>query len=191
MSNSQNMVAENDEQECIRQSLAGKPEAFAVLVQRHQRMIHSLTYRITGSLTDAEDLAQETFVRAWQHLDSFQGEAKFSTWLCRIAMNTSLNWRRREGRRHEVHQTWASHALNDGAPQDSGTGSSELNHRVQAALDRLPAKQRAAIALTVYQEMDHGEAARVLGCAEATVSWRVFSARRKLKRWLKSEVSDE
>ena len=185
------MAAEHDEREWIRQSREGQAEAFAMLVRQHQRMVHSLTYRMTGSLNDAEDLAQETFVRAWQHLDSFADEAKFSTWLCRIAMNACLNWRQREGRRSEVHQTWATDALNDDPPHDSETPGSELNARVQAALDRLPAKQRAAIVLTVYQELTHAEAARTLCCSEATISWRVFAARAKLKRWLKPRQNHE
>jgi RNA polymerase sigma-70 factor, ECF subfamily len=178
------MAAEHDETEWIRQSREGQAEAFAMLVRQHQRMVHSLTYRMTGSLSDAEDLAQEAFVRAWQHLDAFQGDSKFSTWLCRIAMNACLNWRQREGRRSAIHQTWADDTLNEPAADTSGAASTEQNHRVQAALDRLPAKQRAAIVLTVYQELSHAEAARALGCTEATVSWRVFAARNKLKRWL-------
>lgn len=180
------MGAEHDEREWIRLSRAGEAEAFAKLVRLHQRMVHSLTYRMTGSLNDAEDLAQEAFVRAWQHLDSFAGEAKFSTWLCRIAMNACLNWRQREGRRQEVHQTWANDALADGPDHNASTANAELNQRVQAALNRLPAKQRAALVLTIYQELNHAEAARALGCTEATVSWRVFAARSKLKRWLQN-----
>ena len=185
------MAAENDEREWIRQSRAGEAEAFAALVRQHQRMIHSLTYRMTGSPAEAEDLAQETFLRAWRHLDSFQGEAKFSTWLCRIAMNASLNWRQRESRRSEVHQTWANDTFAPGPDQGARAAGGELNQRVQAALNRLPAKQRAALVLTVYEELNHAEAARALGCTEATISWRVFAARTKLKRWLKPEVSNE
>lgn len=181
------MAAENDEREWIRQSREGQAEAFASLVRLHQRMIHSLTYRMTGSMSEAEDLAQETFVRAWQHLGTFQGEAKFSTWLCRIAVNASLNWRQRESRRSEVHQTWADDALSDGPDHGALAAHGELNQRVQAAMNRLPAKQRATIVLTVYEELNHAEAARVLGCTEATISWRVFAARNKLKRWLRSE----
>jgi RNA polymerase sigma-70 factor (ECF subfamily) len=183
------MSAEQDEREWIRLSREGQAEAFAALVRQYQRMIHSLTYRMTGSMADADDLAQETFVRAWQRLETFAGEAKFSTWLCRIAMNACLNWRHREGRRGNVHQTWADNTLNDAATHPSDPAATERNHRVQAALARLPEKQRAAIVLTVYQEMNHAEAARTLGCTEATVSWRVFAARNKLKRWLKPEAT--
>lgn len=182
------MDAENDERERIRLSRAGQAEAFAALVGQHQRMIHALTYRMTGSLAEAEDLAQETFLRAWRHLDSFQGEAKFSTWLCRIAMNACLNWRQRESRRSEIHQTWADDALAENSCHEPHASGSESTQQVQAALNRLPAKQRAAIVLTVYEELSHAEAARALGCTEATISWRVFAARTKLKRWLKPEV---
>lgn len=181
----------DDDQGWIEQSRRGNHEAFASLVRRYQRMIYALTYRMSGSLSEAEDLAQETFLRAWQHLDSFQGEAKFSTWLCRIAMNACLNWRRRESRRNEVQQTWANDALVDGSLHAKAEPTSDLNQRVQAALNRLPAKQRAAIVLTVHEEMSHAEAAHALGCTEATVSWRLFAARTKLKRWLKTEVVHE
>jgi RNA polymerase sigma-70 factor (ECF subfamily) len=146
-------------------------------------MIHSITYRMTGSLADADDLSQETFIRAFQQLTSFRGESKFSSWLCRVAMNACLNWRQRETRRAEVHEQWAGDNLG-GSAEANPDALDENTRIVQAALNRLPAKQRAAMILTVYEEMNHAEAARALGCSEATVSWRVFAARAKLKRWL-------
>ena len=88
------MASPDVEPNCIQNSLAGDTEAFAALVKQYQKMVHALAFRMTGSLDDAEDLAQETFLRAYQQLDSFRGEAKFSTWLCQIAVNLSLNWRR-------------------------------------------------------------------------------------------------
>ena len=83
----------------VLQSQKGSPAAFEALVHQHQRMIHSLTFRMTGSLADAEDLAQETFLRAYEQIGTFRGTAKFSTWLYRIAVNTCLNWRQSEARR--------------------------------------------------------------------------------------------
>src|SRR5581483_1635422 len=90
-------------------SLAQKGEAaaFESLVRTHQDMVHALTYRMTGSMADADDLAQETFLRAYEQIDSFRAEAKFSTWLYRIAINTCLNWRQRETRRREIYRAWA------------------------------------------------------------------------------------
>ena len=105
------MAPPDDELNWIRNSLAGDTEAYAALVKQYQKMVHALAFRMTGSLDDAEDLAQETFLRAYQQLDSFRGEAKFSTWLCQIAVNLSLNWCAREKRRGDVHSKWAGNVI--------------------------------------------------------------------------------
>ena len=137
---------------------------------------------MTGSLADAEDLAQETFIRAYEQIGGFRGASKFSTWLYRIAVNTCLNWRQSEARRFQL----AAHAAGEisARPADGGNLPGDQANAVQAALLKLPAKQRAAIVLTIYDGLNHAEAARVLGCSETTVSWRVFAAKRKLKRFL-------
>jgi RNA polymerase sigma-70 factor (ECF subfamily) len=170
--------------ELVVQSQKGDPTAFEALVRNHQRMVHSLTFRMTGSLADAEDLAQEAFIRAYEQIGTFHGTAKFSTWLYRIAMNTCLNWRQRESRRFQLQTDCANELsaqhMNGGRPP----ADARSNEQVQAALLKLPAKQRAAIVLTIYDGLNHAEAAEVLGCSETTVSWRVFAARQKLKRWL-------
>ena len=181
------MVETDEEQVCIALSQKGDPVAFETLVRTHQRMIHSLTFRMTGSLDDAEDLAQETFIRAYEQLGSYRGTAKLSTWLYRIAVNACLNWRQREARRGRLHTTWAeSHAA---LGPDSGPApeAEDAGAAVQAALMKLPNPQRAAIVLTVYEGRNHAEAAQILGCSETTISWRIFSARRKLKRWLRGK----
>lgn len=182
------MALSEDESTLVQRSLSGDSEAYAMLVQQNQTMVRAMTFRMTGSLDDAEELAQDAFIRAFQQLPKFNGSAKFSSWLCKIAINLSLDWKRRENRRAGIHSTWAADAYaeppsNDGFPD-------ELSRKVQDALNRLPAKQRAAIVLTVYENQSHAEAAKTLGCTEATVSWRVFAARRKLKGLLKG-LSDE
>jgi RNA polymerase sigma-70 factor (ECF subfamily) len=183
------MPASDDESKLIELSRAGDAEAYAALVYQHQQMIRGVTFRMTGSPDDAEELAQDAFVRAYQRLDSFNGAAKFSSWLCRIAINLALDWRRRERRRDHLQAALANEAAvgmgaHDGFPD-------ELSQHVQQALNRLPIKQRAAIVLTIYENQSHAEAARTLGCTEATVSWRVFAARGKLKRLLKNLSHEE
>jgi RNA polymerase sigma-70 factor (ECF subfamily) len=174
------MEKSDEEQAWITASRQGDQQAFAALVERYQRMIHDLTYRMSGSLSDAEDLAQETFIRAYRQLHAFRGDAKFSSWLYRIGINTCLNWRKSQARRSRLHD--------EVARQDNQPGhDSDMLDKVQAALLKLPDKQRAAIILTVYEEMSHAEAGRVLGCSETTVSWRVFMARKQLKGWLQCE----
>jgi RNA polymerase sigma-70 factor, ECF subfamily len=170
--------------ELVLQSQNGSPAAFEELVRKHQRMIHSLTFRMTGSLADAEDLAQETFIRAYAQIGTFRGTAKFSSWLYRVAINTCLNWRQSEARRFHLHANCAGDASTQYFNGEHDPAGDASNQPVQEALLKLPAKQRAAIVLTIYDGLNHAEAARVLGCSETTVSWRVFAARRKLKRWL-------
>ena len=170
--------------ELVLQTQKGSPAAFEELVRNHQRMIHSLTFRMTGSPADAEDLAQETFIRAYAQIGAFRGTAKFSTWLYRIAVNTCLNWKQSETRRFQMQMNCAEefsiqHTNGENAPPENSACQ-----QVQSALLKLPAKQRAAIVLTVYDGLNHAEAAQILGCSETTVSWRVFAARRKLKGWL-------
>ena len=177
----------DEEKVWVLQSRNGDPAAFEPLIRAHQRMIHSLTFRMTGSLADAEDLTQETFIRAYRQLDSYQGTAKFSSWLYRIAVNACLNWRQRETRREQVHKNWAGASTSPQMKTKPFADNDEVSQSVQAALMKLPAKQRAAIVLTVYDGHNHAEAARMLGCSETTVSWRVFASRRKLKRILSAQ----
>ena len=176
--------------ELVLQSQKGDPTAFEALVRNHQRMVHSLTFRMTGSPADAEDLAQEAFIRAYEQIGSFHGTAKFSTWLYRIAVNTCLNWRQSEARRSQLQTDCANELSAQHVNGEPSSSDHHANLQVQAALLKLPAKQRAAIVLTIYDGMNHAEAAQVLGCSETTVSWRVFAARQKLKRWLSANGGD-
>jgi RNA polymerase sigma-70 factor (ECF subfamily) len=141
---------------------------------------------MTGTLEDADDLAQETFICAFERIGSFRGDAQFSSWLYRIAINRCLNWRKEKERRDRLHRDWSNEDI--GETSSGQIGRAEL---IQDALLRLPEKQRAAVILTTYEGLNHAEAAKALGCSEPTVSWRVFAARRKLKRLLKRLLKDE
>ncbi|MGD1088413.1 MAG: RNA polymerase sigma factor [Verrucomicrobiota bacterium] len=176
-------MADADE-DLVLQSQNGSPAAFETLIRNHQTMIHALTFRMTGSPADAEDLAQETFIRAYEQIGSYRRNAKFSTWLYSIAVHACLNWRRNEARRHRAQAGCAGEMTGHQTETGISSAESELAQQAQAALMKLPAKQRAAMVLTIYDGLNHAEAAKVLGCPETTVSWRVFAAKRKLKRWL-------
>ncbi|HEV2319831.1 MAG TPA: RNA polymerase sigma factor, partial [Verrucomicrobiae bacterium] len=171
----------NADDELVLQCRNGNAEAFEMLVRRHQQMIHALTFRMTGSLADAEDLAQETFIRAYEQIGAFNGKSKFGTWLYSIAVHACLNWRRDEVRRSRAESGCASEMLAQGQGNQAANDTAQ---EAQMALMKLPPKQRAAIVLTVYDELSHAEAARLLKCSETTISWRVYAAKRKLKRLL-------
>ena len=162
----------------------GSPAAFETLVRKYQHMVHALTYRMTGSAADAEDLAQETFIRAYEQIGSFAGRARFATWLYSIAVHACLNWRRDEARRLRATANCAEEVFAEQRAANHSPAENELALRAQAALMALPAKQRAAIVLTIYEGLSHAEAAAILRCSETTVSWRVFAAKRKLKQLL-------
>jgi RNA polymerase sigma-70 factor (ECF subfamily) len=176
-------MADADE-DLVLQSQNGSVTAFEALIRNHQTMIHALTFRMSGSSADAEDLAQETFIRAYEQINHFNGGAKFSTWLYSIAVHACLNWRRNEARRFQAYANCAGEMLVINQKSGISAAENEMAQQAQAALMKLPAKQRAAIVLTIYDGLNHGEAARVLHCSETTISWRVFAAKRKLKRWL-------
>ena len=171
------MVAIDDDEGEVTRNLSGEPEAFEAFVRQHQRMIHSLCYRMTGSMADAEDLAQETFIKAYRHLADFRGEAQPSSWLYRIAVNQCLNWQNRRRRQERLYREWSEQARD-------AVAADRRMLAVEEALLKLHPKQRAAIVLTVHEGLTHAEAARALGCSETTVSWRLFAARRRLKRIL-------
>jgi RNA polymerase sigma-70 factor (ECF subfamily) len=180
-------MAELDQEiDWIRRSQRGDHEAFEEIVRQYQRMIHALTYRMTGSLADAEDLAQEVFIRAYQRIGNFRGEARFSSWLYRVATNACLNWRKAAARRDRLHDDWAAEA----PPLASSAADDETSARIQDALLKLKPKQRAAVVLTLCEGQSHAEAARALGCSETTVSWRVFMAKRRLKKMLTTEITE-
>jgi RNA polymerase sigma-70 factor, ECF subfamily len=172
------------DKDLVLQSQNGSVAAFETLIRNHQIMIHALTFRMTGSSADAEDLAQETFIRAYEQLNRFNGGAKFSTWLYSIAVHACLNWRRDEARRFQAHLNCAGEMFAQKNGLASSPKENEMAHQAQTALMKLPAKQRAAIVLTIYDGLNHAEAAKALRCSETTISWRVFTAKRKLKRWL-------
>jgi RNA polymerase sigma-70 factor (ECF subfamily) len=179
------MVATDEDQRRIVESQNGDHGAFEALIREHQRMIHSLCYRMTGSLADADDMAQETFIHAFQHLGGFRAEARFSSWLYRIAMNQCLNWQKRKQRLDRLHKEWSEQDQ-----QPSGADAAQ-SQQIQEALMKLAPKQRAALVLTTWDGLNHSEAAAVLGCSETTVSWRVFAARGELKRLLKGQLKGE
>jgi RNA polymerase sigma-70 factor (ECF subfamily) len=145
-------------------------------IREHQRMIYSLCYRMTGSITDAEDLTQETLIAAHQQRETFRGKAQVSSWLYRIGVNRCLNWQKKRERERKLHQEWAER-------RDLECAGVEET-RVQEAMMQLSPEERAAVALVIFEGLKHGEAAAALGCAETTVSWRLFQARRKLKKLL-------
>lgn len=154
--------------------------AFATLVRRHQSSVRSmLRSLVCGDTLLADDLAQETFLRAWLGLSKFREKSKFSTWLYSIAWNVFLS-----DARCTRHRTESPHFAIDGDPVD--TTSALLTERIaiESALKFLTTAERAAIALTYGQDLTHEEAAAVLDCPIGTLKTNVLRSKVKLKHHL-------
>jgi RNA polymerase sigma-70 factor, ECF subfamily len=173
-----------DDRQAIEACRRGEREAFDRLVERYQRDVYRLCYRFVNNHEDANDLAQEAFVKAYRALDRFRGDSAFSTWLYRIAVNACLNYRAaKKPRADEIPDSLA-----DPRPRaDEGILSDERSRVVRAAIERLPEKQRATVILKTYHDLSHEEVASVLGSTVGTVKANLFHGLANLKKILVAE----
>jgi RNA polymerase sigma-70 factor (ECF subfamily) len=171
----------DDEREAIAASQRGDREAFDLLVERHQRAVYSLCYRYLGNHEDANDVAQEVFLKAWRAIGRFRGDSAFSTWLFRIGVNACLNFR--AARRPPGDEP--DESLADASPSAAETlVERERRREVRDAIGRLPEKQRATLILKVYHDLSHEEVAKVLGSTVGTVKANLFHAVANLRKLL-------
>ena len=178
------MIAEDDQQ-LIQQAQAGETAAFAELVNRHGQMVYNLALRTLNNEHEAEDIAQETFVRAWQSLKRFRGDARFSTWLYRITTNLCFN--RLPRMRNELKAVDADTAVNLVDRQEQVEGrllSVELRNQLHEAIDNLPESYRLLITLRHLQELSYAEIADITKMPLGTVKTGIFRARRMLRETL-------
>lgn len=169
--------------ELARRAGGGDRDAFADLVRRHYDGIYRLAYRWCHSRADAQDIAQEVCLKLADKIGSFDGRSAFTTWCYRIVINTAKDFARRCGTRQRHEAAFAQSQAEDG-PNPGPARDDDPHEPLQRALDRLSEKQKSAVLLVLGQGMSHREAAQALGCFEATVSWRIHQARKKLGRLL-------
>jgi RNA polymerase sigma-70 factor, ECF subfamily len=164
-------------------SLAGATDAFDVLVTRHRRAVYHVCYRFVNNHEDAADLTQDTFVRAWKALARFRGQARFSTWVHRIAVNVSLNQVSLKTPRGEAVDFDTMPDTREPAPGQSLVVA-ERQALVRAAVAALPPRQRAALILRTYHELSHQEVAGLVGTSVGAVKANVFHALANLRKRL-------
>jgi len=154
------------------------PNAFCELVRRYQSPVRGFLFRMTqGDAHMADDLAQETFLKAWQKLRNFRGEARFSTWLFGIAVNEFRNECRR-------HRKWAWEDDDARAEEIAPERHTHLNMDLNEAMKMLSNAERAAIVLCCQNGLSHDEAAQVLDCPLGTVKTNILRGKEKLRRRL-------
>jgi RNA polymerase sigma-70 factor (ECF subfamily) len=170
----------------------GDHAAFTALVERHQAAVHRAALSAVGSTTDAEDVAQEAFLLAYQRLRSFRGEASFKTWLLTITWNQAMNHRRRRWWRRFVsvgdctEEPFGTMPFASGSTPEELASAGQLRSEIRRAIVALPRKVRAALLLAQSGEYSYEEIGAMLNAPIGTIKWRVSEARRLVRQQLEA-----
>ncbi len=178
-----------DEQWCVAQALQGDRHAFTALVERYQTPVYNLCYRMLGSATEAEDAAQETFVRVYKHLAAYDAEQKLSSWVLAIASHYCIDRLRRR------RITWLSledmlptrAEMHDTVRPEETTLDNESSAEVRDLLQELPPEYRLVITLRYWQDLSYAEIAEIVDSTESAVKSRLHRARRMMAQQILSQ----
>ena len=178
------------DEELVAKSIGGDANSFNELIKRWERPIYALAYRQIGREEDARDVCQETFLRAYRALNGFRGQAKFSSWLYRIALNLCRDWLRRERRTpvvtvsEDVDLIELASKLEPSESVEDRVARHDLSRAVERAMAVLPEEQRTAILLKEYHGLTFQEIADLLDCPLSTVKTRLYQGLSVLRRHL-------
>lgn len=182
--------------ELAARAIAGDPEAFVAIVRGHNRLLFRTARGIVPD-ADAQDVVQETYLRAFRRLDSYRGDAALGTWLARMAINVALTMRRQQGRVELAadlgndEEPWLDTlAASDDERPDVQAGGSELRALLQVTIDELPPIYRSVFILRAVEEMSVADTAYCLGVSEDVVKTRFLRARALLRERLASRVEN-
>jgi RNA polymerase sigma factor (sigma-70 family) len=182
-----------DDEALVRRTQNGDTQAFDALWQKYSSRIYSLIYNMTSNHEDANDLLLEVFAKAYRSISGFRGRSSFYTWIHAIAVNMTINFVKKRGRRFQMSlDDLDSSVRNDkefieltavNTPTRE-VDLSELQQRLNEAMMKLSVEHRAVVTMFDIQGMPHAEIARILGVPEATVRSRLFYAHRQLQNYL-------
>ena len=178
---------EHDDAQLVTASKNGDQDAFSLLVQRYQRRVFNLVFRMLQDYEEASEVTQEAFLAAWQGLPAFRGEARFSTWLYRISYNCALKQletRKRDKALHTALQ--AEQTIEGDDPKNALLEMLDNQEMVQEQLSQLPPKYRIVLILRHLQDMTYEEMAEVLTMPVGTIKTHLFRARNLLKERLQN-----
>jgi RNA polymerase sigma factor RpoE len=182
-----------EELELVRRARKGDLSAYDDLVRRYQERIYATIYHMTSNHEDANDLAQEAFIKAFQALKSFKGGSSFYTWVYRIAVNKTINFLKQRKNRTQMslddldfnaeHDPDLVALISDKTPRREA-GLAELQEKLNAAMQKLSEPHRLAVTLHDVQGLSHEDIAEIMDCNVGTVRSRLFYARQQLQAYL-------
>ena len=184
-------MLERTDRELVEAAQKGDAESFGALMRRHQRRVYRLALHLVRNAAEAEDVTQDTFVRAYGALDRFDGRSEPFTWIYRIAVNISLNAirARKPSERASspddphIESLLVEQRATLSSPQ-AAREDKELGLALLTAIDSLSEVLRTTLVLVLVDGLSHSEAGRILGCSEGTVAWRIHEARKRLREHL-------
>ncbi len=186
-------LAELKDEEVVARVLAGETPLFEVLMRRYNQRLYRMSRMILRDDAEAEDVMQDAYVRAYEHLDQFAGKAAFSTWLTRIAIHEALARKRRRGRHEELDAMPMSGEsmpmMKSSAPSpETSTATAQTRELLEQAIESLPENYRSVVVMREVEEMSVAETAASLGVTEAVVKTRLHRAHAMLRKELYSRA---
>lgn len=179
-----------DDNTIIEQILNGEKQAYTMLVKRYQQKVFQLCIGFLHNDDDAADLTQEVFIKVYQKLSSFKGDAQFSTWLYRIAVNMSINFQRKrkfQSLFQRIENEKESFQIAGENDADQYLKKEEQKQMVKTVLDKLPTNQRKAIVLSHYDDLSNNELAEVMQLSVKAAESLLFRARAQMQKILKAQ----
>jgi RNA polymerase sigma-70 factor (ECF subfamily) len=175
---------EQPDSELVRQIQSGDAAAFDELMRRYKHPVVNFVFRMLGNAGDADDVAQDVFVRVYQKLDTYRPETKFSTWLFALARNAAidhLRWRAR----HPTESIESAPEISTTSGTAEAVNAREIGALISAAVAKLPEDQRTALVLSEYQGMSHAEVGAIMRCSAKSVESRLYRAKQTLREGLR------
>ena len=186
-------VSEKTDEQLVDAFKNGDEKAFEIIIYRYKHRLTRLAWSVVHNEDDAMDIVQESFIKVYRKLHSFQGTSKLYTWLYRIVMNHSIDYVRK---RPSAVIVSVDEMLHEPASRDKSMRpdinllNKELNKKIFEAVDKLPEKQKKAVILREVEDLSYNEIAEIMSCTVGTVMSRLYYAREKLREILKSYVED-
>ncbi|KJR43699.1 ECF subfamily RNA polymerase sigma-24 subunit [Candidatus Magnetoovum chiemensis] len=171
-----------DDKILIDKYIKGDNKSSDILVKKYEKQIYAFTYRITKNMEDAMDITQDTFIKAFEKIRGFRGVSSFKTWLYQIALNTCLDFTRKQ---KPVYEQISEEHKNNQRTALSDMIDKEEKAQLRNALNELPQRQRIAVILRVYEDLSLKEAASIMRCSEGAIKAHYHNGIKKLKNVLK------